>query len=76
MSGNTIVVEFNELLHPNTAQDGVNYAVSGAVVSPNATLRPDGKSVLVEVSGLATSTYDVTVDGVASNAAPFEVIAP
>src|ERR1051325_4603624 len=66
LSGNTIVVEFNELLHPGTAQDGVNYAVSGGLVGPVATLRPDGKSVLVEiVSGLTSSTYDVTVDGVA-----------
>ncbi|HMJ64389.1 MAG TPA: hypothetical protein VK615_03475, partial [Candidatus Binatia bacterium] len=67
LDGTTVAVCFNELLDNNpdtkTAEDNFNYTidgVSGPLVN-TATLRADGKSVLLSLAGPVGSTYTLTI---------------
>jgi len=64
LDGRTVGVRFNERLDPNSATNPANYRVSGGAVVSKATLRPDGSSMELVVSGLAGPSYTLTVNGV------------
>ena len=64
LDGQTLGIRFNEALDPNSAANPANYRLSGGAVVNRATLRPDGVSVELAVSGLSGPNYTLTVKGV------------
>ena len=64
LDGRKVGIRFNEALDPNSAANPANYRLSGGAVVNKATLRPDGISVELVVSGLSGPDYTLTVMGV------------
>lgn len=72
IQGYDIGVAFSEPLDPVSAGDAANYSLAGGTPVDSATLLPDGQTVVLQVSGLAGSSYTLNVHGVkdlAGNAA-------
>ncbi|MCL5098699.1 MAG: Ig-like domain-containing protein [Candidatus Omnitrophica bacterium] len=64
LNADSIGVRFNEPVDPATAGDSGNYTVSGGASVIFATLRPDGQTVALSVTGLTGTNYTVTARGV------------
>lgn len=64
LNGQKIGIAFTEALEMSTAQDPLNYSLDNGATVISATLRSDGTNVELEVSGLVSSSYTVTVTGV------------
>jgi hypothetical protein len=66
LNSTTVGVCFDDLLDTTdgTAVDTFNYSVAGGVGVADAVLRPDGRSVILTLSGPVGSTFDLTVSSV------------
>jgi hypothetical protein len=64
LDGQTVGVRFDEPVTPLSAEDPAHYGVSGGAVVYGATLRPDGRSVVLAVAGLTGGSYVLDVAGV------------
>jgi hypothetical protein len=64
LDGRSVGVRFNQALEPTSAANPTNYHLSGGAVVHTATLRPDGLSVELGISGLTGSNYTLRVTGV------------
>jgi hypothetical protein len=63
LDGSTIGVRFTQEVQSWSAQNSGYYTVSGASVW-GATLRPDGRTVVLSTGGISGASFTVTVNGV------------
>jgi hypothetical protein len=64
----SVGIRFNERMDPATATDASRYSLGGTVSILSATLLEDGRSVVLQVQGLAGSTFNLQVTGVKDSA--------
>ena len=64
LNGSSVGVCFSDALQPASATTRTNYRLPGAAVVTGATLRPDGRSVALSVSGLTGTNFILSVSNV------------
>lgn len=62
---NVVRLSFDEKVAPATANDPSQYTLNGGFLVSNATLQPDGMTVMLDVTGLSAPQFQLTFSGVA-----------
>ena len=77
LESHVVVIAFNKLLDPNTANNPGLYSLDGGFNVLSAQLQADGKTVLLSVDGLNAPQFTVTLSGItdlSGNAANYPVV--